>query len=78
MPTKPVPLVVYPDSCSYRAAAIEALARAGRTWRIACQSPSAQGSQVAVAAGLEAVPMTWSACLSADRGQRDVDRASGS
>lgn len=41
--TTPVPLAVFSDQCPYRAAAIEALVRAGRQWRIVCQSPSVGG-----------------------------------
>lgn len=42
--TTPVPLAVFSDQCPYRAAAIEALVRAGRQWRIVCQSPSVGGA----------------------------------
>lgn len=70
--TQPIlSLAVYPDACPYRAAAIEALARADRRWRIACQSPSGEGLLMAVAAGLGIMPMTRSACRAADL--REVD-----
>lgn len=71
LPTGPLPLAVYPDACPYRAAAIETLARDGRSWRIACQSPSADGLLIAVAAGLGIMPMTRSACLAAELGEID-------
>lgn len=61
--TEPVPLAVFPDSCPYRAAAIEALAHTGRSWRIACQSPSAEGLAVAVGGGLGVTPITRSAAI---------------
>lgn len=60
-----ISLVVYPDSCPYRAAAIEALVRAGWTWRIACQSPSAEGLMMAVAGGLGIAPIPRSAAAAA-------------
>ncbi|MCG2842253.1 LysR family transcriptional regulator [Sandaracinobacter sp. RS1-74] len=61
----PLPLAVFPDSCPYRAAAIEALARAGRRWRIACQSPSAEGLTIAVTGGLGITPITRSVAVAA-------------
>lgn len=65
----PVPLIVYPESCPYRAAAVEALAHTGRDWRIACQSPSLDGLLMAADAGLGVVPMTRSACHRAGLGE---------
>lgn len=55
--TTPVPLAVFSDQCPYRAAAIEALVRAGRQWRIVCQSPSV--------GGLGVTPVTRSSALAA-------------
>lgn len=55
-----VPLAVFPDQCPYRAAAIEALARAGRRWRVACQSPGFGGLSIAVNTGLGVTPVTRS------------------
>lgn len=69
-PSQPVPLAVYPDSCPYRAAAVETLSRAGRDWRIACQSPSAEGLALMVAAGLGIAPMPRPAAIEA--GLREV------
>ncbi|WP_241496070.1 LysR family transcriptional regulator [Pseudomonas putida] len=60
-----VPLAVFSDQCPYRAAAIEALARAGRQWRIVCQSPSAGGLMTAVSGGLGVTPVTRSSALAA-------------
>jgi len=59
----PIPLAVFSDQCPYRAAAIEALARAGRQWRIVCQSPSAGGLITAVSGGLGVTPVTRSSAL---------------
>ncbi|WP_410951930.1 LysR family transcriptional regulator [Pseudomonas sp. S1(2024)] len=61
--TAPIPLAVFSDQCPYRAAAIEALARAGRQWRIVCQSPSAGGLMTAVSGGLGVTPITRSSAL---------------
>lgn len=63
--TEVLPLAVFPDACPYRAAAIEVLARAGRRWRIACQSASGDGLLIAATAGLGVMPLTRSACQSA-------------
>lgn len=48
----PVPLVLAPQPCVYRAAAIAALEKAGRAWRQAVLSPSHMGTIAAVRAGL--------------------------
>lgn len=48
----PLPLVVSPAPCVYRARAVGALDRAGRGWRIAYTCASLAGSQAAVRAGL--------------------------
>ncbi|AYG47143.1 LysR family transcriptional regulator [Pseudomonas sp. Leaf58] len=63
--TTPIPLAVFSEQCPYRAAAIEALARAGRQWRIVCQSPSAGGLITAVKGGLGITPVTRSTALAA-------------
>jgi DNA-binding transcriptional LysR family regulator len=47
-----VPLVMAPQPCVYRAAAIAALGRAGRPWRQTLTSPSHAGTIAAVRAGL--------------------------
>lgn len=47
-----VPLVLFEPPCSFRSAAIEALAAAGRVHKIAVTSPSLSGLRSAVEAGL--------------------------
>lgn len=47
-----LPLLTMPPPCSYRAAAIGALDRVGRSWEIVFTSPSIMGVQAAVTAGL--------------------------
>jgi len=49
---KPVPLVLSPQPCVYRAGAVEALEAAGRPWRLAFSSPSYAGMIAAVQAGM--------------------------
>lgn len=44
----PVPLVLYPETCPYRARGIEALAGSGRDWRIVYTSQSPTGIRIAV------------------------------
>jgi DNA-binding transcriptional LysR family regulator len=51
-PQKPVPLVLSPQPCVYRAAAIKALEQAGRPWRLVFSSPSYAGTLAAVKAGM--------------------------
>ncbi len=48
----PLPLVMAPQPCVYRAAALEALERTGRKWRQMLTSPSHAGTIAAVRAGL--------------------------
>jgi DNA-binding transcriptional LysR family regulator len=48
----PLPLVLLPPPCTYRALAIEALGQAGRQWKIACTASSIMSIQAAVAGGL--------------------------
>lgn len=47
-----VPLVVFPDGCAYRKAAISALERLGKSWRISYTSASYENIRRAVSAGL--------------------------
>ena len=49
---KPVPLVLSPSPCVYRASAIKALEKAGRPWRLVFSSPSYAGTVAAVKAGM--------------------------
>lgn len=51
-PDAPVPLIVYPKGCFYRARITDALDRAGQPWRVAYESPSLEGLRAAVEAGL--------------------------
>jgi DNA-binding transcriptional LysR family regulator len=53
----PVPLVVFPEPCPYRDAALAALAHAGVDYRIAVVCPSSGGVHAAVQAGLGVTPM---------------------
>lgn len=50
--TKPVPLVLAPEPCVYRAAAIRALNQANQPWRLIFSSPSYAGIITAVKAGM--------------------------
>ncbi len=49
---RPVPLVLSPQPCVYRAGALEALDAAGRSWHLAFSSPSYAGTIAAVKAGM--------------------------
>ena len=49
---KPLPLVLAPQPCVYRASAIKALEDAGRSWRLVFSSPSYAGTIAAVKAGM--------------------------
>ena len=51
-PQKPVPLVLSPQPCVYRASAIKTLENAGRSWRLVFSSPSYAGTMAAVKAGM--------------------------
>ena len=51
-PKKPVPLVLSPQPCVYRASAIKTLEDAGRSWRLVFSSPSYAGTVAAVKAGM--------------------------
>ena len=51
-PDKPVPLVLSPQPCVYRASAIKTLEQAGRAWRLVLSSPSYAGTVAAVKAGM--------------------------
>ncbi len=52
VPGEPVPLIVYPEGCLYRARITAALDQAGLGWRVAYESPSLEGLRAAVEAGL--------------------------
>jgi DNA-binding transcriptional LysR family regulator len=49
---RPLPLILYPPPSISRAIALEALERAGRSWRIVCTSSSFSGLNAAALAGL--------------------------
>lgn len=51
-PQRPVPLVLAPQPCVYRASAIKALEEKGRAWRLVFSSPSYAGAVAAVKAGM--------------------------
>lgn len=51
-PHQPIPLVLSPQPCVYRAAAIKALEGANRPWRLVFSSPSFAGTLAAVRAGM--------------------------
>jgi DNA-binding transcriptional LysR family regulator len=55
-----VPLAVFPDTCVYRVAALTALNRAGREWRIAFESLSLTACLAAARAGLAIAPVAAS------------------
>jgi len=48
----PVPLIAYPEGCTYRKRMTDALERSGRAWRVVYVSPSLAGLTAAVQAGL--------------------------
>jgi DNA-binding transcriptional LysR family regulator len=51
-PDEPIPLVLLPPPCTYRALASETLGQAGRAWKISCTASSIMSIQAAVAGGL--------------------------
>ncbi|MBP2228584.1 DNA-binding transcriptional LysR family regulator [Azospirillum agricola] len=51
-PDRPVPLALFEPPCSFRTAALDALAAAGRASRVAVTSPSLAGLRAAVEAGV--------------------------
>ncbi|MBN8823517.1 MULTISPECIES: LysR substrate-binding domain-containing protein [unclassified Spirosoma] len=51
-PGKPVPLVLAPQPCVYRASAIKSLEQSSRAWRLVFSSPSYAGAVAAVRAGM--------------------------
>lgn len=59
-PNKPVPLVLSPHPCVYRASAIKTLENASRAWRLVFSSPSYAGTVAAVKArmGITVMPHT--------------------
>ena len=55
-PQLPLPLVLYPPPSISRAVALDALEKAGRSWRAACTSGSLSGLCAAARAGLGVAP----------------------
>ena len=51
-PAKPVPLILAPQPCVYRASAVASLEQASRSWRLVFSSPSYAGAIAAVRAGM--------------------------
>ncbi|QIX62489.1 LysR family transcriptional regulator [Hymenobacter sp. BT18] len=51
-PAKPVPLILAPQPCVYRASAVRSLEQASRSWRLVFSSPSYAGAVAAVRAGM--------------------------
>lgn len=51
-PAKPVPLILAPQPCVYRASAVTSLEQASRSWRLVFSSPSYAGAVAAVRAGM--------------------------
>ncbi|MCG7360962.1 LysR substrate-binding domain-containing protein [Roseomonas sp. ACRSG] len=51
-PAQPLPLVLFPPPSITRALCIEALEKAGRSWRVACTGGSLSGLRAAAMAGL--------------------------
>lgn len=70
----PLPLAAYPAGCSYRDAALTALERMGRPWRIVYTSPSLAGISAAVTAGF-AVAVTGERAVTT--GMRVLGEAEG-
>ncbi|GAB4184661.1 MAG: LysR substrate-binding domain-containing protein [Simkaniaceae bacterium] len=51
-PKRPIPLVLSPQPCVYRASAIKALEETGRSWRLTFSSPSYASTIAAIKAGM--------------------------
>ncbi len=59
-PERPLPLILYPPPSVSRTAALDALVRAGRDWRLVCTSASLSGLCAAALAGLGVTVQTRS------------------
>lgn len=73
-PAAELPLVVFEEPCEFRGAAVAALERARRRWRVAFTSPSFAGLMAATAAGLGVCPRTG---FGAPAGVRALDARAG-
>ncbi len=51
-PQTPLPLVLFPEECAYRAVVLRALGESGQPWRVEFSSPSLNAIQAAVVAGV--------------------------
>src|SRR5271168_474066 len=71
---RPLPLILYPPPSISRAIALEALERAGRSWRVVCTSSSLSGLNAAALAGLG---VTVQADGFAPAGLSELPRSSG-
>jgi DNA-binding transcriptional LysR family regulator len=69
-----LPLALFSEPCPYRDAALAALERQRRKWRVACLGSSVAGVRIAALAGLAVTPLPRSALGS---GLRDVGVAGG-
>lgn len=80
-PEGEVPLALFPGPCVYREAAIAALSRAGRPWRLAFESGSMAGCLAAARAGFAVTPVARSQLreglrtLTADEGLPELPNA---
>ncbi len=72
--TDPIALAVFAPGCAYRAAAMDALDRAGRRWRVAYSSTSVAGVQAAAMTGLAVGVLPQSTLL---KGMRVLGEAEG-
>ncbi len=72
--TDPIALAVFAPGCAYRAAAMDALDRAGRRWRVAYSSTSVAGVQAAAMTGLAVGVLPQSTLL---KGMRVLGVAEG-
>ncbi len=71
---EPLPLAVFAQGCAYRAAAMDALDRAGRAGRVAYSSTSVAGVQAAAMTGLAVGVLPQSTLL---KGMRVLDEDDG-
>lgn len=76
-----LPLALFPESCVYREAAVEALGRSGHSWRVVFESSSMAGCLAAAQAGFALTVITYRQCeeglrlLGQDEGLPELPRA---
>ncbi len=73
-PDRPVPLVVHPAGCAYRARMIQTLEASKRRWRVAFESPGINALQNAVLSGMGVSALTRKTLL---RGMRQLSQHEG-